>query len=288
MKRVPIICLLLAVSAVPRLWAGEHPVPLEKGVDTAKCLECHEDKGKGKFVHSVIATGCTACHDVKTEKETTTINLILPKEELCFTCHEKSSEPVQHGPYGKGQCVKCHDPHTGDYEKQLRAEGNTLCLECHLQRRTSDANVTLFKSIRMSDADFQQIPKVGLDPTLKFGHPMGRHAVAGAPDTLNPGKKMSCLSCHNQHAASKESLVKMVEVKGEAQDDKSGEKKTEVKKMDVCDACHLANDNSRMAEAQKRMDEIEAQRQKEQELQKKGSLMGPQKRPDVKKSSGNN
>ena len=38
--------------------AKTHPVPLDKNVDAAKCLECHAEKAKGKAVHSAIATGC--------------------------------------------------------------------------------------------------------------------------------------------------------------------------------------------------------------------------------------
>src|SRR5262245_37150100 len=40
---------VLLTSGV-RLHAGEHPVPLEKNVDAAKCLECHEDKTKAAHV----------------------------------------------------------------------------------------------------------------------------------------------------------------------------------------------------------------------------------------------
>ena len=51
--------LLLAWASVS--FAGIHPVPLDKNTDSAKCAECHEDKAKGKFVHSAIAMGCTSC-----------------------------------------------------------------------------------------------------------------------------------------------------------------------------------------------------------------------------------
>ena len=36
------------VIAVAPGWAKEHPVPLDKNVDSAKCLECHEDKIEGQ------------------------------------------------------------------------------------------------------------------------------------------------------------------------------------------------------------------------------------------------
>lgn len=260
----PILCVLLVASAI-RLNAGEHPVPLEKNTDAAKCLECHEDKSKGAHVHSAIAMGCTTCHEVKVEKDTTNIELVSPKEEICFTCHEKAKAKILHGPYDKGQCVLCHDPHVSDFDNQLRASGNALCLECHRDRQIAGGKVALFKTDHeLTEEEFQAIPKIDLDPTLRFGHPFGNHRVADAPDLLHPGQKMSCLTCHENHAADRDKLVRTVEVNKQ--------------KMDVCDACHNARSDAAMAAAQKRADELEAQRQKDQAQRNKGQSslpMGP-------------
>jgi len=89
------------------------------------------------------------------------------------------------------------------------------------------------------------------------------HKVADAPDLLHPGQKISCLSCHENHASEREKLVRTVEINK--------------KKMDVCDSCHSANDEMRMAEAQKRADELEAKRQKEEQLRAKQPNVTPQK-----------
>ncbi|MGE5323468.1 MAG: cytochrome c3 family protein [Actinomycetota bacterium] len=263
----PILCLLL--FAAVRLNAGEHPVPLEKNTDSAKCLECHDDKGKGAHVHTAISMGCTTCHEIKVvDKDTTNIDLIAPKEELCFTCHEKSTRATLHGPYKEGKCVLCHDPHTSPYEYQLRASGNALCLECH-QNRHFTGKVALFKTDHeLTEEEYAAIPKIWLDPTLTMGHPMGMHKVANMPDPTHPGKQISCLSCHENHASDRDSLVRTVEVNK--------------KKMDACDACHLANDNAAMAAAQKRADELEAQREKEQQLQQKQPNVMPQRPPKEK------
>lgn len=272
MKREFIVAVLLALSMALRSSGEEHPVTLEKDADTPKCLECHDEKNKGKHVHSAIAMGCTACHEVKTEKDTTNINFVAPKDELCVTCHEKASGAVQHGPYEKRQCVICHEPHASDFENNLRGDGNALCLECHFDRRSAGETVVLFKALSMPNSEFEQIPKIELDSTLKVGHPLGMHAVADAPDLLHPGKKITCLTCHENHAAAQAKLIRMAETKEGA------------KKMDVCDACHLARDNARMDQAQKRTDEQEAQRQKEQQLQKKAPLTVPHGPPP--KNSG--
>ena len=81
------LLLLAAVMVRPAL-AGVHPVPLEKNVDAAKCLECHEDKTKGKAVHSAIAMGCLSCHEIRVNKDITRTKLIkTTSASLCISCH---------------------------------------------------------------------------------------------------------------------------------------------------------------------------------------------------------
>src|SRR5579862_5446053 len=80
------LAFLLVVWAMPA-FAKEHPVPLDKNVDAAKCLECHEDKTKGKAVHSAIATGCLSCHEVRVNKDVTRVKLITSTPQaLCLSC----------------------------------------------------------------------------------------------------------------------------------------------------------------------------------------------------------
>lgn len=252
-KHVLFLLLLVVACGLPAA-AAEHPVPLPKDVQDKNCLECHEDKTKGKAVHSAIQMGCSTCHSVKTEGEATTVELVAPKNELCFTCHEKSKEQVLHKPYEQGQCTTCHDPHTTDFAKQTRADGNQLCEACHLDRRTTDVKVKLFGTQEISDTEFQQIPKISLDPSGKFGHPMGMHPVA---DYANPatGEKISCLTCHNQHASPNESLIQVAYDKNK-------------KPVDMCDACHLARDNAAMTAAETSIRKQEMEKQiKEKMLQ---------------------
>ena len=44
----------------------------------------------------------------------TTLSLAMPKEQICFACHEKSAALKQHVPVVKGTCVDCHDSHSSD------------------------------------------------------------------------------------------------------------------------------------------------------------------------------
>ena len=71
------LLLAIFVCSLP-MFAGTHPVPLDKNTDSAKCLECHAEKGKGKAVHSAIAMGCTSCHEIRVNKDVTRVKLILP------------------------------------------------------------------------------------------------------------------------------------------------------------------------------------------------------------------
>jgi predicted CXXCH cytochrome family protein len=133
---IALIALLPAHAAATTV----HPVPLDKGTDAAKCLECHEDKTKGKFVHSAIATGCLSCHEVRVNKDTTRVKLITATPAaLCVTCHaDKKAADIKgtvHPPAVR-DCLACHDPHSSDNKNQLLkpvsgGEKENLCLDCH-------------------------------------------------------------------------------------------------------------------------------------------------------------
>jgi len=202
---------------------GEHLFVEAKDIKTETCLTCHPKK-EAKFVHTAVGMGCENCHQAVSENSKTRITLIATGRELCAMCHEAGKEPVQHGPYMNGQCLTCHDPHSSEFKAQTRAAANSLCLACHgVQAATSDP-VNLFNGQNISKADFEAIPKIELDPRLRFGHPFFTHPVAEIPDPLRGGEKMSCLSCHSPHASTIQKL--QVAVKGK----------------DLCDACHRAND----------------------------------------------
>ncbi|HWQ03427.1 MAG TPA: cytochrome c3 family protein, partial [Candidatus Nitrosotenuis sp.] len=133
--RLILAVLLLAIPAA----AKKHPVPLDPKTDAATCLQCHESVGKGKAVHSAMATGCTTCHEVRVNRDITRVKLVTTTAvKLCLTCHteknaeEKSASHVRAVP----NCLKCHDPHSSEFANQLRKETQgdeqrNLCLECH-------------------------------------------------------------------------------------------------------------------------------------------------------------
>ena len=112
----PIAFLFLLLAAMPA-WGVEHPGALPIDAD---CSSCHVKKITGKSVHSAMLTSCTVCHVANTQGDMTTLNLLMPKEEICFACHEKSAELRQHVPVVKASCVDCHDAHSSDQRMLLR------------------------------------------------------------------------------------------------------------------------------------------------------------------------
>jgi len=251
-KRVMFLLLLVLAWGLPAV-AAEHPVPLPKDVQDKNCLECHDDKTKGKAVHSAMQMGCSTCHSVKTDGNSTTVELVSSKNELCFTCHEKSKEEVLHKPYEQGQCTTCHSPHSSDFAKQTRAETNALCLACHADRNVTGQKVTLFEGQDISAEDFANIPKVLPNDKAIAGHPWAGHPVGGMPDPTNPAQKMSCLSCHEQHASGQASLVRAIKA------DKND------KNADICNTCHQAHEAQQRSENLKKYGALEEQNDKAQQ-----------------------
>ena len=184
---------LVIVQVVPA-FAKEHPVPLDKNVDSAKCLECHEDKSKGKAVHSAIATGCLSCHEVRVNKDITRIKLITATPQaLCLSCHSEKDAATLKGtvhPPAVRDCIKCHDPHTSDNKNQLlKAESGdkaqNLCLNCH----TQGLNVPE-KGSRHAALD------MGCD-TCHTTHKTGEAGKAEFDFHLTKSAPALCIDCHD-------------------------------------------------------------------------------------------
>jgi len=117
MKHTTRIASVLFLLAMPA-WGVEHPGVLPADVE---CSSCHAKKISGKSVHSAMSTSCTVCHVARTQGDMTTLSLAMPKEQICFACHEKSTELQRHVPNVKAQCVDCHDAHSSDQRMLLRA-----------------------------------------------------------------------------------------------------------------------------------------------------------------------
>ena len=83
------VCVAFSLLFAMRVMAAVHPVPLDKNTDAKKCLECHDDKAKHKFVHSAMQGGCLGCHEIRVNKDVTRVKLITATPAaLCISCHE--------------------------------------------------------------------------------------------------------------------------------------------------------------------------------------------------------
>ena len=196
-----LLCFLLLHAAAE---AAQHPVPLPKNPDSAVCLGCHAGKAKGKHVHSAIAMGCTTCHAVTQQKDGTAVNLVSPAKQLCFSCHQKSTDKLLHGPYAQGNCLVCHSPHSSPWPDQLLASQQNLCMGCHVRSRlkinAKKRTVTVPWGVTLPLAQLKGAQDIGLNKALTLNHPVDGHPVTGPnKDVGNGAADITCLSCHQPH-----------------------------------------------------------------------------------------
>ena len=192
--------VLVAALAVPSV-AKRHPVPLDPNIDSAKCVECHQDKTKGASVHSAIQMGCLSCHEVrviksrdKKREDVTRVKLIkATPTSQCVTCHDNiktsAGNSVVHAPVARN-CLTCHDPHVSPNKDQLKktasgSEKENLCLACH----TEGLNVPKAGS-RHAALD------MGCD-TCHVTHKTGSADKLENRAHLKKGSPALCLDCHD-------------------------------------------------------------------------------------------
>jgi predicted CXXCH cytochrome family protein len=190
----------------------EHPFIEPSAIKSETCLTCHPDKKEGKFVHSAVAMGCENCHQASSENGKTAITLVATGGELCAMCHEAKKDPVLHVPYREGQCLICHEPHTSNFPRQLRAETNLLCLSCHgvnqpdVKVDQEIKTVSLLGGRTLTLDDYRQAVKIGLDRSGTKGHPIVGHPISGQ-DPRNKDAPLNCLSCHVPHSSALANLM---------------------------------------------------------------------------------
>ncbi len=186
--------LLFSPWLVRSAFAGIHPVFLDKGTDDAKCLECHEDKSKGKGVHPAVSMGCLTCHLIRNWHETTRVNLKTARiATLCFQCHadkQVKENARQAHPPALHDCTKCHDPHTSENEHLLlkaTSGGKTenLCLGCHEQGVKVPDKGSRHAALDMGCDTCHVTHKVGERGKQEFDF----HLTKAAPEL--------CLGCHD-------------------------------------------------------------------------------------------
>ena len=225
---LPVVMGLALFFAAP-VNADIHPVPLEKNADSAKCLECHAEKAKGKAVHTAISTGCTSCHEIRVNRDVTRVKLITTTAYvLCLTCHgDKNAAEIKgvvHKP-GVRDCLKCHDPHESENQFQLLkpTSGNqkeNLCLSCHRVGLNVPAKGSRHAALDMGCETCHQMHKTGERGVQEFDFHLTKAVPALCVDCHDPSTPQlqkahqnepfgtaSCTECHDPHQSTEPKLM---------------------------------------------------------------------------------
>ena len=222
-------CFIVVLILTGRVYAAKHPVPLDPKADTSTCLACHEDKTKGKSIHSAMAMGCTSCHEIRVNKDITRVKLITTTPlALCLTCHaDKNAADIKgtvHPPAVR-DCVKCHDPHSSDYKNQLLKptsgdQKENLCLSCHTTGLNVPEKGSRHAALDMGCETCHVTHKTGEIGKAEFDFHLTKappalcidcHDVKGADlqkaHQNQPFETSNCVSCHDPHASAAPKLM---------------------------------------------------------------------------------
>jgi predicted CXXCH cytochrome family protein len=220
-----VVTLLIAL----KVRADIHPVPLDKNADSAKCLECHAEKAKGKSVHTAISTGCTSCHEVRVNRDVTRVKLITATPySLCLTCHKDKSAAEIKGtvhPPAVRDCLKCHDPHTSDYKNQLLKptsgeQRDNLCSSCHTTGLNVPEKGSRHAALDMGCETCHVVHKTGEKGNLEFDYHLTKAPPALCLDCHDPKDESlqkahqnqpfataNCVQCHDPHQSKQPKLM---------------------------------------------------------------------------------
>lgn len=219
---------MLAVS-VGRVSAAKHPVPLDPKADPSTCLACHEDKTKGKFVHSAMAMGCMACHEIRVNRDITHVKLITATPyKLCLTCHaDKDASQIKgkvHPPAVR-DCLTCHNPHTSENKNQLLKplsgdKKENLCLTCHKQGEDVSEKGSRHPALDMGCDSCHTVHKTGERGRREFDFHLTKDAPSLCVDCHDvkdanlakahqgqPFGSADCLTCHAPHESQTPKLM---------------------------------------------------------------------------------
>jgi len=229
-RRALAVCCFLLFMGLSRAGAAVHPVPLDPKTDSAKCIECHEDKTKGKAVHSAMATGCTSCHEIRVSHDVTRVKLITSTPvALCITCHaDKAAANIKgtvHSPAVR-DCLGCHDPHSSDNKNQLLkptsgGEKENLCLGCHKTGLNVPEKGSRHAALEMGCDTCHLTHKTGSEPTEENRFHLTKSAPALCVDCHDvkdaglqkahqnqPFGSADCLQCHDPHQSAQPKLMR--------------------------------------------------------------------------------
>jgi len=155
-------------------------------VTTHPCASCHSRMLNHSHVHGPAGVfRCVDCHDPASKPNKYQVR--AKGAELCMECHlEKmrkfNENKYVHGPVGAGLCLVCHNAHASEFPAQLHAKTNVICLGCH--------------------------DKVKKEVHVGRGVGGKGHPLEDVMDPTNPGRELSCASCHDPHGGQASALFR--------------------------------------------------------------------------------
>ncbi len=203
------LAALAALAALPPR-AGADPVVY----DPKPCAACHAAVTARKNQHPALdaGNGCSDCHQPAGApgrcKDPVSSGWRLAEKvpALCYGCHDRQDgAPFVHGAVLLGRCTTCHDPHSSDEPKLLRAgKAAELCFRCHADDVTGRAHV--HGPVGDGDCLACHGPHGGpVANDLKEAVPglcTGCHdAVLGGKHVHAAVSRWGCTACHDPHAS---------------------------------------------------------------------------------------
>jgi len=198
-------------------------------VETAACQQCHDPHASARAglfresVHAPFESGdCTTCHPGPDAAEPFAI--VKPIDELCGDCHEDTVRAAREAAFphvagGGADCVRCHNPHTGDGTSLLATKPEALCTGCH----DPGGALSEGEGRHVTHSGFPcttcHEPHGGARPVLFTEGPVElcgschehQHGVSHplGEGTVDPrtGVPLSCRSCHGLHRSEGEKYL---------------------------------------------------------------------------------
>ena len=148
---------------------------------------------------------------------------VTPKEKRepgsrCFSCHpevqKKVFSQIAHLPAEKGECVKCHNPHTSNYEKLLIEESSNLCYRCHQKKKKEFIKGYIHQPVEKGECVKCHNPHASKNKNILIEGKKDicftchkKEKIFSRKNIHQPLKKGDCLKCHNAHASDDEFLL---------------------------------------------------------------------------------
>ena len=212
--------LFAPVHGALRAPAPRASVPLDPKTDSAKCLECHEDKTKGKSVHSAMATGCLSCHEIRVNKDVTRVKLITATRLRCAS----PATPTKRLRKSRARSIRRRFATASRATIRTAAttrtnssslsggEKENLCLELPQNGREHPGKGSRHAALDMGCDACHLTHKTGAEPTAENRFHLTKAAPALCLDCHDvkdaglqkahqnqPFAKANCLQCHDPH-----------------------------------------------------------------------------------------